>query len=63
MDTITINKQRCIKCARCVALFPDNFDLEKDTGIATVKSTDNAIYEIEQVCPVKAITVTKEEKE
>ncbi len=63
MDTITINKKRCIKCGQCVALFPDNFDLESETGLATVKSTDNAIYEIEQVCPVKAINVTKEEKE
>ena len=63
MDSITIDKQKCIKCARCVALFPDNFTLEHDTGLASVKNSDNAIYEIEQICPVSAINVTKEEKE
>ena len=63
MKKIFIDEEKCIKCGRCVALFPDNFDLQDENGIACVKDNNNAIYEMEQVCETKAITVIDEESE
>ena len=63
MKEIKIDSQKCIKCARCVALFPENFTLEEDSGLSSVKSNDNVIYEMEQICPTNAIKVEENEND
>lgn len=61
MPTIKVDKNKCIGCGSCVAMYPELFKLGAD-GKSEVISDDYAAYhyskeEIVSVCPVGAISI------
>lgn len=59
---IKVDPQKCIGCATCVAIDPDNFALDSSTALATVKG-GNITQKTKQAastCPVNAILINHE---
>ncbi|NMC51515.1 ferredoxin [Candidatus Kuenenbacteria bacterium] len=61
MPTITVDKNKCIGCGSCVAMYPELFKLNSD-GKSEVLSSDYAAHhykkeEIEAICPSGAISI------
>jgi len=61
MATIIIDKEKCIGCSSCVAMYPELFVLGSD-GKSQVVSSDYTAHkynkeEIISVCPVGAISI------
>ena len=61
MAKMTVDSETCIGCGQCVAMFGDNFDFNED-GISTVKSQDNVVPDMVDICPVGAIKITEEDE-
>ncbi|HOZ36972.1 MAG TPA: ferredoxin [bacterium] len=61
MSAIKVDKQKCIGCGSCVAMYPELFKLGSD-GKSEVLSSDYESHhhtkeEIIAVCPVNAISI------
>ena len=61
MAKMSVDSETCIGCGQCVAMFGDNFDFNED-GISTVKSQDNVVPDMVDICPVGAIKITEEDE-
>jgi len=62
ISRIEIDRETCISVASCVAIAPDNFDLDEEGKARVIsKDGDNAqILEAAKSCPVDAIKVFDE---
>ncbi|HRY63133.1 MAG TPA: ferredoxin [Patescibacteria group bacterium] len=61
MSTITVDKNKCIGCGSCAAMYPELFKLGED-GKSEVISSDYSSHnytkeEIIAICPVEAISI------
>ncbi len=61
MSAITVDKQKCIGCGSCVAMYPELFKLGPD-GKSEVISDDYTAHnyfkeDIVSICPVNAISI------
>jgi len=62
--TIEMNRDACIGCGACAAVCPDNWEMKED-GKSAPKQTEleeaGCNEQAAASCPVKCITVKKEE--
>lgn len=60
---LKVNKDKCIGCGNCVAVCPKSFELKVDKSIVKKEVIENigCEKEAEELCPTKAISITKTE--
>lgn len=61
--TLKVDNTACIGCGQCVAMFPENFDFDSETGLSKAISNDNIVDEMTDICPVGAISVSESDNE
>lgn len=59
---INVEESQCIGCGACAAVYEETFDINEQ-GISIVKSQENVDESMCDICPVGAITITKEDEE
>ena len=59
---LKVDQTMCIGCGQCVAMFPENFDFDAETGLSKPISNDNLVEDMTGICPVSAISITEGEK-
>lgn len=60
MAKLVIDREKCIKCGTCAAVYPDYFEARNDHFEAKdIEVSEKEAQEMASVCPVEAISVVK----
>lgn len=57
---IKIDKNKCIRCGTCVALYPEHFRFNKEGGVEIIDPEnipEEIMKEAVKICPVGAIEI------
>ena len=58
---LKVDNTMCIGCGQCVAMFPENFNFDPETGLSTAISNQNLVDDMVDICPVSAISIVESE--
>jgi ferredoxin len=61
MAKLIIDREKCIKCGTCAAVYPNYFEAKDDHFEArNIEVSEKEAQEMARICPVGAISVVKD---